>query len=47
LKLISGIAFLILEWINVFDLKKGPIISNNLPPIADDILKPNNLNKQK
>ena len=34
-------AFLILEWINLLDLNKGPIISNSLPPMWDDILKPN------
>jgi hypothetical protein len=34
-------------WINFLDRKIGPIISNNLPPIFEDILNPNILNKEK
>ena len=35
------------EWIKFVDLNKGPIISNILPPIADEILNPKSLNKKK
>jgi len=42
-----GTAFFIFKLINFLDLKIGPIISNNLPPIEEEILKPNILNKKK
>ena len=35
------------EWIKFVDLNNGPIISNILPPIADEILNPKILNKEK
>ena len=33
--------------IRFFDLKRGPIISNNFPQILDEVLNPNSLKKQK
>jgi hypothetical protein len=47
LEFIFGIAFFIFELINSLDLKIGPIVSNNFPPIKEEILKPNILNKKK
>mgnify|MGYP007000132529 len=44
---IFGKAFFIFVSINLLDLNIGPIISNNLPPIVEEILKPNILNKKK
>ena len=42
-----SLLFFIFVSINFLDLNIGPIISNNLPPIAEEILKPNILNKKK
>ena len=35
------------EWITFFDRNKGPIFSNNFPPMFEDIFGPKILKKMK